>query len=163
VDARAETADARREGGRVREGEVVRARLVAVHSYGLAIEAEGMPGFVQPVELSWDPNATPADVGEIGDELDVLVYAITPERFYGSLKQARADLDPWRDPERFRVGLIHRGEVTGILDWGMAVTIAPGRFTAAKSRALWTGAWRWPLPPESPGWSSRRGWRRRSK
>lgn len=105
--------------------DVVSARVTAVHPHGLDIEARGRPGFVQPIELSWDPRVSARDVASVGDTVTVRVYAVTDARFYASIKRARPDLDPWCDPERFAVGTRHRGRVDTVHDWGAFVEIAP--------------------------------------
>lgn len=111
----------------MREGEIVRATVCAVHEFGIEIKAEGLLGFIQPVEQSWVPESGAAHAAaDIGDSIDVLVYSITDTRFFASIKRAHPELDPWRDPEKFRVGSHHEGTVTGVFDWGHKVEIERG-------------------------------------
>lgn len=110
----------------MKKGQVVLATVVAVHEYGIDIEAEGAPGFIQPIEVSWKPDIKPGDVVHTGDRIKVVIYAQTDARFFASIKRAQPELDPWRDPSQFRVGSTHRGVVTAVLDWGLKVRIADG-------------------------------------
>lgn len=110
----------------MREGQVVLAKVVAVHDYGVDVESEGKEGFVQPTELSWDPQGRAVDIVRAGESIEVLVYAMTPERFFASVKQAQPERNPWRDPGVFAPGSHHRGEVVDVLDWGASVRITNG-------------------------------------
>ncbi len=109
----------------MQEGDIVRAVVTGVHPYGIDIEAEGRTGFIQPIEVSWACRL-PDEVARAGDSLDVYVYAVTPMRFFASIKRAHPDLDPWRDPTRFRVGSRHQATVELVNDWACFVELEPG-------------------------------------
>jgi ribosomal protein S1 len=110
----------------VKEKEIVRARVTAVHDYGVEIEAEGRPGFIQPIEVSWEDRVRPADVAGTGDLVDVYVYAITVDRFYASIKMVHPELNPWADPRKYEVGSSHTGIVEEVSDWGAKVKLTIG-------------------------------------
>ncbi len=110
----------------MREGDFTDATITALRDFGIEIEVDGEPGFVQPVEVDWDPERpTSADL-RVGQVIRVLVYSITSSRFFASLKRGSPELDPWRDPEKFRVGSRHRGTVVSVVDWGYKVKLADG-------------------------------------
>lgn len=111
----------------MRENEIIRATVTAVHEYGVDVEAEGCVGFVQPNELSWTAtHVKPADLVKVGALVDVLVYAITPARFFASIKRADPESDPWKDSSRFSAASRHTGVIRQVVDWGCKVEIAPG-------------------------------------
>ena len=110
----------------MKEKELVRARVTAVHDYGIEIEADGRPGFIQPIEVSWEDRVRPADVAGTGDLVDVYVYAITADRFYASIKMVRPELSPWADPRKYEVGSSHAGIVEEVSDWGATVKLSSG-------------------------------------
>lgn len=84
------------------------ATVTAVHDYGLDIDIDGRPGFVQPIEIDWTGSKRPTDF-VIGDAIEVVVYAETPERCYASIKQTLPD--PWSDATRFAVGIVRSGRI----------------------------------------------------
>jgi ribosomal protein S1 len=109
----------------MREDEIVRVVVRAVHDYGVDVEFEGQVGFIQPIELSWrSDGVTPHDTVRPGDRIDVYVYAITPGRFFASLKRARPDLNPWAEPSKYAAASRHRGIVKCVVEWGCEVEIA---------------------------------------
>jgi ribosomal protein S1 len=110
----------------VEAGQIVVARVTAVHDFGIDVEAGGPQGFIQPIEVSWKQGEAPGAVTQVGDEIAVLVYASTGNRFFASIKQAHPELDPWRDPSRFQAGSVHDGTVLQVLDWGIKIGIAVG-------------------------------------
>jgi small subunit ribosomal protein S1 len=111
----------------MQENEIVNATISAVHEYGLDLDLDGQPGFVQPNEISWT-NAKQSTDFTVGDRVPVLIYAITPDRFFASIKRAAPQDDPWVDPSRFSRGTRHMGTVRNVVDWGCKVEIAPGVF-----------------------------------
>ncbi|XYH95823.1 S1 RNA-binding domain-containing protein [Sorangium sp. So ce1128] len=111
----------------MREDEIVRATVTAVHEFGIEIEVEGQQGFIQPTELSWIPESVaPNSVARVGDLIDVYVYSVTKMRFFASIRRAHPELNPWRDPGKFSIGSRHEGTVRGVFDWGCKVEIAEG-------------------------------------
>lgn len=107
----------------MREGDVVSARVTSVHEYGIYLEADGMIGFVQIPELSWDHDLEPNDVAAVGAPLEVRVLMVRDGRFSASIKRVRPDLDPWARAAQFDVGSEHPGTVTKVLDWCAMVDI----------------------------------------
>ncbi|WP_146654994.1 S1 RNA-binding domain-containing protein [Labilithrix luteola] len=105
------------------ENERVTATITGVHSYGLDIEVDGQVGFVDCIELNWSNTAQPTDFS-VGDRVPVRIYAVTPDRFYASIK--RATPDPWADPSRFAVGTRHVGTVRAVVEYGSTVEMPLG-------------------------------------
>jgi small subunit ribosomal protein S1 len=111
----------------MRENETINAKVVAVHDYGIDVEAEGLRGFIQPTELSWTAaRANHDDLVAVGDVIEVFVTHVTPHRFSASLKRAHPELDHWRDSSIFAVGSVHDGVIKKVVEWGCEVEIAPG-------------------------------------
>lgn len=98
------------------------ATVTAVHAYGLDIDVQGRLGFIQPTELDWGCERRPEHFS-VGDRVEVIVYAETPDRCYASIK--RTSPDPW-DPDVFAVGTRHRGRVDRVVEWGASVLLRPG-------------------------------------
>lgn len=102
----------------MQENDVLRVLVTALYPYGIDVRYGDRVGFVQQIELSWGRVADPSDVVRVGDELDVKVYGIGPEKFYASVRRVRPELNPWAHPEQFAVGTRHRGVVTAIYPAG---------------------------------------------
>lgn len=118
----------------MREGDVVRARVVSIEENGIYLEAEGVSGYVNVTEASWDPTLRYDEVVQEGDFVDVLVHGITAIApwlhsasesesvgFYASLKA----LDPRGDPyaQEFILGSRHVGRVWKRADYGIFVRL----------------------------------------
>lgn len=113
----------------MREGDVVRARVVSIRENGIYLEAEGVSGYVKVTEASWDPTVRYDEVVQEGDFVDVLVRGITAvapwlhesNGFYASLKA----LDPRGDPyaQEFVLGSRHEGRVWKLADYGIFVRL----------------------------------------
>ena len=108
----------------LRVHENVRVVVTGVHHYGIDVDFRGLYGFVQNVNVDWDPRVEPKDVARVGDEIDIRVLAVAGHRFSASIKHAHPELDPWADPTKFAVGTRHRGVVTTVCEYGSFVEIA---------------------------------------
>ncbi|MEQ1569915.1 MAG: S1 RNA-binding domain-containing protein [Myxococcota bacterium] len=107
-------------------GDRVNAAVVGVHAYGIDVEVGGIPGFIQPIEVSWNESIEPKDVVEVGSVVEVLVTALSPDRFSASIKQLYPEKDPWRNIAQIGVGAPLDGTVIGDLGWGYAVDVGGG-------------------------------------
>jgi ribosomal protein S1 len=110
----------------MREGEIIEVKITAVHQFGIEVDASGECGFIQPVEVNWIPEKASVADFQVGQLIKVLVYSITPSRFFASIKRAAPEVDPWRDSERYCVGSRHSGTIVAVVDWGYKVSIAEG-------------------------------------
>jgi ribosomal protein S1 len=107
----------------MKPGQKTFATITAVHDYGVDIEAEGVRGFIQPIEVSWNERAKPQDVVIPGAVIEVLVTAVSSERFSASLKRAGPADDPWQHPGPPATGAVVRGRVTADMGWGFEVAL----------------------------------------
>lgn len=107
----------------MKEGEIISARVVAIHDYGVDIEAQGEAGFIQPIEVSWRDGESARALLREGEDVRVLVYACTTARFYASIKRANPEKNPWREPFLLEVGTVHEGVVSSVLDWGTKIRV----------------------------------------
>ncbi len=110
----------------MKEGDILRVRVVGVHDWGVDVAHDDAVGFVQPIELSWTPGVSPHEVVSLGDEVDVRVYALTERRFFASIRQASPGGDPWQPENLPRVGDVCEGAVAEVAEWGIKVRLACG-------------------------------------
>jgi ribosomal protein S1 len=109
------------------QGDTVEAEVVDVRDNGLYIRAEGLDGFLNIIELGWEPGPVhPTDFAEIGQTIAVYVYAVTETGFYASLRALDPSGDPFRDLSLYQPGARHRGRVWGLRTYGVFVRLESG-------------------------------------
>ncbi|MGI6496879.1 MAG: S1 RNA-binding domain-containing protein [Kiritimatiellia bacterium] len=108
--------------GQMREGTVT--RLV---DFGLFVDLGGIEGLVPLKEISWDRNAKPGDVADVGDRVQVLVREIDAGRNRISLSLRGVTADPWDGVvARHPVGSSFIGKVVHLEPFGAFVQVEPG-------------------------------------
>lgn len=112
-------------------GDIVQGKVVRLAPFGAFIElAPGIEGMAHISELSFSHPATPEEVLNIGDNVDVKILNIGEDdkkrlRISLSLKQAQAD--PWEDVEKvLQAGEVVDGTVLRLAPFGAFVQIVPG-------------------------------------
>jgi len=115
---------------RLREGAVVRGRVSSIRDFGAFVDLGGIEGLIHVSELGHARVANPADVLQIGQELEAQVVKIDTDakgnRRIGLSLRALAP-DPWATVrDRFPVGGQVRGVVRRLEQFGAFVEIAPG-------------------------------------
>ena len=79
----------------IQEGAKYHGTVKSLTSYGAFVDIGGVDGMVHVSELSWNRIKTPADVVSVGDEIDVYVIAVDPEKKKISLGYKTAEMNPW--------------------------------------------------------------------
>lgn len=64
--------------------------------YGVFVDLGGVDGMLHKKELTWKPIHKPADIVNLGDELDVFVKSYNPEKRQISLGYKTEETHPWR-------------------------------------------------------------------
>jgi len=113
----------------VKEGEVVKGRVVNIEDYGAFLEIfPGVEGLVHVSEITW--ANTPINAKEffkLGDEYEAKVVTLDKENRKMSLSIKQMSEDPWSTIEdRFPEGSKHTGLVKNITPYGVFVELAPG-------------------------------------
>ncbi len=110
-------------------GAKVKGRVVSVTDYGAFVELEpGVEGLVHISEMSWQRRiGHPNELVQPGDEVEVVVLRINPEKKEVSLGMKQATPDPWElVPEKYPVGKRVKGIVRNITNYGAFVELEPG-------------------------------------
>ena len=110
-------------------GEIVKAKLKKAESFGIFLEAEGNSIFVQIVDSDWSCSLyDPIQFTESANEHDVLIRGYVEERdlFYGSIKDAHPELDPWKDVDSTWLDTKVSGVPTINTDYGTFIELSPG-------------------------------------
>lgn len=113
------------------EGAVVRGRVSSIRDFGAFVDLGGVDGLIHVSELGFARVANPADVLQVGQEVEAKVVKVEPPsggnpgRVGLSLRALAPD--PWATVrERFPIGTTVRGIVRRLETFGAFVEIAPG-------------------------------------
>ena len=114
-------------------GQTVKGRVTQVREFGLFVDIGGVEGLLHQSELSWERGVRPADVAQVGDEIDVQVLNVHEreskrerhDRISLSIKSLQPD--PWRAAVADLVeGQPRKGKVVRTTEFGAFVQLAPG-------------------------------------
>lgn len=108
-------------------GEVRKGIVSSLRDFGAFVDLGGMDGLIHISELSWSHVDHPKDILNIGDEIEVKVIRVDPDRERIGLSLKELEPDPWVTAEtQFPVGSVVTGVVTHLVDFGAFVEVAPG-------------------------------------
>jgi len=96
-------------------------------SYGAFVDIGGVDGMVHVSELSWNRIKNPAEVVKVGDEIEVFVIALDPEKKKISLGYKTEDTNPWvLFNKQFQVGDVAKVKIVKLMTFGAFAEIIPG-------------------------------------
>ncbi|MBM44448.1 MAG: 30S ribosomal protein S1 [Phycisphaerae bacterium] len=107
----------------------IKGKVVSLVSYGSFIELdEGIEGLVHISEMSWTKRINhPSELVEVGEEIEVIVLDINPEKHEISLGIKQTEVNPWElVSERYPPGTIIEGQVRNLTNYGAFIEIEPG-------------------------------------
>ena len=111
----------------LKEGDIVTGTVRSLADYGAFIDLGGVDGLLHVGEISWTRIANPADVLEIGQQIEAKVLRIDLEKQRISLGMKQLQPHPWDAvPGKYSVGQRVTGVVTRTTDFGAFVEIEPG-------------------------------------
>lgn len=106
------------------EGSKVTAKVTNLTDYGCFAEIQtGVEGLVHVSEMDWtNKNIHPSKVVSVGQEIEVVVLDIDPERRRISLGIKQCKSNPWADfSEKFQKGDKVKGSIKSITDFGVFI------------------------------------------
>ncbi|MDG2200637.1 MAG: 30S ribosomal protein S1 [Phycisphaerales bacterium] len=109
--------------------ERVTGKVVSLVSYGAFVElSQGIEGLVHISEMSWTKRINhPSELVNVGDEIEVVVLDINPEKHEISLGIKQTEVNPWElVAERYPPGTIIEGQVRNLTNYGTFIEIEPG-------------------------------------
>ncbi len=96
-------------------------------NYGAFVDIGGVDGMVHVSELSWQRIKTPADVVQVGDEIEVYVKDYDAEKGRISLGYRNEAENPWNIlKEKYAIGDEIEASVASITKFGAFVHVLPG-------------------------------------
>jgi ribosomal protein S1/(E)-4-hydroxy-3-methyl-but-2-enyl pyrophosphate reductase len=113
--------------GAFKPGDRVKGKVMRLTDFGAFVDIGGVDGLVHVSDLSWGKVKHPSDVIKPGEEIEVEILSLDPERRRISLGYKQCLAKPWETAvERFPVGTIVEGRVARIVPFGAFVELAPG-------------------------------------
>ena len=111
----------------LKEGDTVRGAVRSLADYGAFVDIGGIDGLLHVSDISWSRIGKPSDVLTEGQEVEVRVLKIDPDKRRISLGMKQLQPHPWDAvAEKYKVGERVRGVVTRLMEFGAFVEIEPG-------------------------------------
>jgi small subunit ribosomal protein S1 len=105
--------------GELEEGKTYTGRVTSLADFGAFININGADGLVHLSELSYDRVAHPKEILEVGQEVQVKVINIDPEKKRIGLSLRALQDDPWKNHmAKFSVGQLVEGAITRLTKFG---------------------------------------------
>lgn len=109
------------------EGDVVKGRVRSVTDFGAFLDLGGVDGLLHVADMSWHRVGKPADLVNIGDELEVKILKLNSNTHKVSLGLKQMQPDPWSvAAQQFEPGQKVTGTVARLTDFGAFVELSPG-------------------------------------
>ena len=98
-----------------------------IRPFGAFVDLGGIEGLVHVSELAWTRVEHPADVLELGQEIEVYVISVDAEQRKVALSVKRLQTDPWSlVATRYEVGQIISGTITNVVSFGAFARLDEG-------------------------------------
>jgi small subunit ribosomal protein S1 len=108
-------------------GEVRKGKVSSIVKFGAFVDLGGIDGLVHVSELSWKHVEDPAEVVEVGMEVDVEILDVDLDRERISLSLKATQEDPWEAfGRRNAPGDVIEGKVTKLVSFGAFVEVGDG-------------------------------------
>ncbi|MCL2298703.1 MAG: bifunctional 4-hydroxy-3-methylbut-2-enyl diphosphate reductase/30S ribosomal protein S1 [Firmicutes bacterium] len=108
-------------------GQVFKGKVKSLVSYGAFVDIGGLDGMVHISELSWSRVKDPSEVFKVGDEAEVYIKSLDPEKKKISLGYRRAEDNPWEVLRaQYPVGSVAQATVVSFTSFGAFARVLPG-------------------------------------
>jgi small subunit ribosomal protein S1 len=109
------------------EGDVMRGTVSRIATFGAFVDLGGIDGLLHVSDMAWSRVASPEDVVQMGQAVEVKVLKIDRETRRISLGLKQLQPAPWETAtERHKAGARATGTVTRLTDFGAFVELEPG-------------------------------------
>jgi len=111
----------------LKEGDTVTGTVRSLAEYGAFVDVGGVDALLHVGDIAWSRVSKAADVLEPGQQIEVRVLKIDPEKKRISVGMKQLLGHPWdASAEKYKVGDRARGMVTRVIDFGAFVELEPG-------------------------------------
>ncbi|MFN8413625.1 MAG: S1 RNA-binding domain-containing protein [Anaerolineales bacterium] len=105
----------------------VRGVVTNVTDFGVFVDLGGVEGLIHISELSWGRVSHPGNIVKIGEEIDVQVLDLAPERCRVALSYKRLQPNPWTNAAvEFPIGKVLPATITSVLSFGAFARLDAG-------------------------------------
>src|SRR6266852_3539008 len=111
----------------VKEGDTVRGTVRSLTDYGAFVDIGGVDALLHVGDIAWARINKAADVLTAGQQVEVKVLRIDPDKQRISVGMKQLQPDPWDTAaDKYKLGERVRGTVTRIMDFGAFVELESG-------------------------------------
>jgi small subunit ribosomal protein S1 len=108
-------------------GQRVSGEVTNITEFGVFIDLGGVEGLIHISELSWGRVIHPADIVSLGQNLEVLVIDVSPERCRVALSLKRLQPNPWETArDRYAVDDVVPAVITTLVSYGAFARLEEG-------------------------------------
>jgi small subunit ribosomal protein S1 len=108
-------------------GQKIKGDVTNITEFGVFIDLGGVEGLIHISELSWGRVVHPADIVSLGENLEVMVIDVSPERCRVALSLKRLQPNPWETVrDRYLINDIVPATVTTIVSFGAFARLEEG-------------------------------------
>jgi len=111
----------------IQEGQTLSGAVRSLADYGAFVDVGGVDALLHISDMAWSRVSKPADVLSVGQQVEVKVLKIDPEKHRISVGLKQLQPHPWDAVvERYKVGARVSGTVTRLAEFGAFVELEPG-------------------------------------
>ena len=111
----------------LKEGQTKKGVVKRLTNFGAFIDLGGIDGLLHVSEMGWGRVNQPADILQVGDEVEVYILSVDKDKEKISLSLKQFLADPWQDAiQKYQVNSIVSGKVVRIATFGAFVELEPG-------------------------------------
>ncbi len=111
----------------VQEGEVRKGVVKSLMKFGAFVDIGGVDGMIHVSELSWSRIKDPSEVVKVGDEVEVTIKSLNPEKKQIALGYKKLEDNPWEIfKSKYAVESEVEVEIANFTDFGAFAHIIPG-------------------------------------
>jgi small subunit ribosomal protein S1 len=108
-------------------GQKIKGDVTNITEFGVFIDLGGVEGLIHISELSWGRVVHPADIVNLGENLEVMVIDVSPERCRVALSLKRLQPNPWETVrDRYMINDIVPATITTIVSFGAFARLEEG-------------------------------------
>lgn len=111
----------------IHTGQHLKGEVTNVTEFGVFVDLGGVEGLIHISELSWGRVSHPNQVCKVGQQVDVLVMDVAPERCRIALSLKRLMSNPWQSAqERYPLNSVFPAVITALVPYGAFARLEEG-------------------------------------